>query len=264
MTAQSLPILLCEPWAFVSKLFFILSTFGLFKTCSDCQPPRRSENASFVHCCYYAHHRRRKEMAHTLDEGKISSTRDDEDIILSVNNPDREKEMSSAREELMRSKMRLSRELSLVFIGTRKRDKVSSFCDDEPPAQNLRSSFLSRRDIRSATWNEFDVLRADFMTEIFEHLPQLPTLLTTRQVCHRWYMLSCSSRSSTSSSLKGQKDVTSQQHIGMCKNTTSLHELKKSTLASIHSITDHSPRLIPRCGCCLVGISRLFAVQRSK
>lgn len=101
------------------------------------------------------------------------------------------------------------------------------------------------------------------MIEIFKHLPQLPNLLIIRQVCLRWYRLSCNPRLWSSLSFEGQEHVTSQQLMAMCKSTPSLCKnmspsckyksplckLKKLSLAKTHNLTDYSVRLVPRTEC---------------
>lgn len=63
-------------------------------------------------------------MAHTLAADKNPSTRDNEDITISVIDPDQEEEMARVREKLMRSRMKPNREFSPAIIGIRKRYRV--------------------------------------------------------------------------------------------------------------------------------------------
>lgn len=63
-------------------------------------------------------------MAHTLAADRNPSTRESEDVIISVIDPDQEEEMARTRERLMRSRMRPDREFPPAIIGVRKRYRV--------------------------------------------------------------------------------------------------------------------------------------------
>lgn len=127
--------------------------------------------------------------------------------------------------------------------------QCSSSCDEEPATRRLRSGMLTRREIsqiQSSSKSQLDVLTDDLLIEIFQHLPQLPHILTIRQVCKRWYMLSCNPRLWRSLSFEGQEHVTSMNLEALCKNTPALRKLKKLSLAKIHGVGDYAVRNIPR------------------
>lgn len=128
--------------------------------------------------------------------------------------------------------------------------------EDERPNRRLRLGPLGRSDIfRHGMVHErrrkssLAMLTDDLLIEIFKHLPQLPNLLRIRQVCQRWYTLSCNPRLWSSLSFVGQEHVTSANLQALCKNTSSLCKLKKLSLARIHRVTDFAVRLIPRTAC---------------
>lgn len=93
------------------------------------------------------------------------------------------------------------------------------------------------------------MLTDNLLIEIFKHLPQLPHLLRIRQVCVRWYWLSCNPLLWSTLSFVGQEHVTSQNLEDLCQNTPSLRNLKKLSLARIHGVTDIAVRTIPRADC---------------
>lgn len=142
---------------------------------------------------------------------------------------------------------------NLKFLRSSSRTALlSSSCDDEPPGRRLRSGVLSRRDITSRQpmpTKELDVLTDDLLIEIFLRLPLLPDMLTIRQVCRRWYKLSCNPRLWRSLSFEGQEHVTSMNLIALCKSTPALKKLKQLSLAKIHGVSDYAARLIPRTEC---------------
>lgn len=125
----------------------------------------------------------------------------------------------------------------------------SSSCEGEPPAKRMRTDVLSRRDINAmqgSPENQLDVLTDDLLIKIFKCLPQHPHLLTIRQVCRRWYTISCNPRLWASLSFEGQEHVTSTNLEALCKKTPALRKLKKLSLAKIHGVGDYAVRNIPR------------------
>lgn len=120
----------------------------------------------------------------------------------------------------------------------------------EPAPRRFRSGLISRIDIPlRKVPNPLDLLTDDLLIEIFKHLPQLPHLLRVRQVCRRWYTLSCNPRLWRKLSFEGQEHVTSANLEALCKNTPSLRQLRRLSLARIHGVSDSAVRAIPRTEC---------------
>lgn len=92
-------------------------------------------------------------------------------------------------------------------------------------------------------------LSEDLLVEIFSHLPQLPHLLRVRQVCLRWYRLSCNARLWQTLSFEGHENVTSANINTLCTSTRALRKLTRLSLARIHGVSEAAVRAIPRAEC---------------
>lgn len=97
--------------------------------------------------------------------------------------------------------------------------------------------------------NRLNNLSDDLLIEIFKRLPRLPHLLRIRQVCRRWYRLSCNPRLWTDLSFVGHEHVTSANLQALCKSTPALKKLRRLSLARIHGVSDTAVRAIPRTEC---------------
>lgn len=91
-----------------------------------------------------------------------------------------------------------------------------------------------------------DVLTDDLLMEIFSHLPQLPSILTIRQVCQRWKTLSCNPRLWRALSFEGHEHVTSSNVKALCRSMSTFPMLKTLSLAKVHGVGDEEVRNIPR------------------
>lgn len=115
----------------------------------------------------------------------------------------------------------------------------------------MRTSASSRRDLakQQSEPNPLELLSDDMLIEIFKRLPQFPNLLRVRQVCKRWYRLSCNPHLWTSLSFAGYEHVTSANLTALCKTTPSLGKLRKLSLAKVHGVCEYAVRMIPRADC---------------
>ncbi len=94
-----------------------------------------------------------------------------------------------------------------------------------------------------------DVMSDDHLVTIFSHLSQFPDLLRVRQVCKRWYRLSCDSRLWKSLSFSNHEYVNSSNLETLCKNTPAFRNLRSLSLARIHGVSEAAVRAIPRAAC---------------
>eukprot|EP00177_Eucheuma_denticulatum_P000220 GFKZ01000379.1.p1 GENE.GFKZ01000379.1~~GFKZ01000379.1.p1 ORF type:complete len:431 (-),score=22.78 GFKZ01000379.1:1118-2410(-) len=189
-------------------------------------------------------------MAHTLAADKNSSTRESEDVDIIIIDPDQEQHMAQVREALIQSRMKTDRTYLSPLVTVRKRYRASSSCEEEPANRRRRAGLLTREDVRNkANRSSPDILTDDLLIEVFKHLPPLPSLLSVRQVCKRWYAVSCNPRLWRTLSFEGQEHVTTNNLTALCRTTRCLQRLQKLSLAKIHGVTDSSVRFIPRTEC---------------
>lgn len=188
-------------------------------------------------------------MAHTLATDKNTTNRDGEEITITIIEPDQEAEIVKLREKLTLSRAMLGRGRR-TSNDYRKRYRNTSSTDDGPPLKRLRSSG-SRRDIRAVRRKAYklDNLTDDLLVEVFRHLDQLPHLLNVRQVCTRWYVLSCHPRLWRTLSFKDQEHVSTENFTALCNNSGALKKLHTLSLAKVHGVLDAAVRLIPRTDC---------------
>jgi F-box-like len=126
---------------------------------------------------------------------------------------------------------------------------------DEPPLRRLRSGLVTRRDVtkrtkrRTSAFLALERLQDDLIVEIFTHLEKFPDLLRVRQVCKRWYALSCEARLWRNLSFEGHENIQSVHLEGLCQNTSALRQLRNLSLARIHGVSEDAVRAIPRGEC---------------
>jgi F-box-like/Leucine Rich repeat len=124
---------------------------------------------------------------------------------------------------------------------------------DEPPLRRLRSGVVTRTDVvpkrRSRVRAALDRLQDDLIIEIFTHLDKFPDLLRARQVCKRWFMLSCQPRLWRTLSFEGHENIRSEDLEALCQKTAALRQLRFLSLARIHGVSEDAVRAIPRTDC---------------
>lgn len=157
--------------------------------------------------------------------------------------------MARNREELRSSTVIVGQNVRLG-CGTKRRviDQSAVFRTG-PSSKRMRSmrrSFCASSTTHTTSRVQFGALTDDLLLEIFKKLLELPHILAIRQVCRRWYILSCSPRLWRSLSFGGQEHVTSINLEALCKSTPALRKLRTLSLAKVHGVSDYAVRNIPR------------------